>query len=176
METLPHGDPLTHSEYWTRRKPIGPPKRYETAEALWADCVEYFEWVQANPLLEEKAASNEGVPTTIHLRKMRAMTIGSLCAFIGIGRRTWHQWADGDRKREDLAEVIDRVDTIMKAQKFEGAAAGLLNPVIIARDLGLSDRQEVTGADGAPLVPAQSPDDIARRLAFMLTAPKEDET
>ncbi|MDC9826565.1 terminase small subunit, partial [Devosia sp. ZB163] len=46
-----------------------------------------------------------------------------------------------------------RVDEIIRAQKFEGAAAGLLNPNIIARDLGLADKQELTGKGGSPLMP-----------------------
>ena len=32
---------------------------------------------------------------------------------------------------------------IIYTQKFEGSAAGLLNPNIIARDLGLNDKQEL---------------------------------
>jgi hypothetical protein len=50
-------------------------------------------------------------------------------------------------------QVTTRVDEIIRTQKFQGAAADLLNPNIIARDLGLSEKSEITGANGAPLVP-----------------------
>jgi len=39
----------------------------------------------------------------------------------------------------------------MYALKFEAAAGGLLNPNIIARDLGLAERTELTGRDGEPI-------------------------
>ena len=39
--------------------------------------------------------------------------------------------------------VIDDIEKIIYRQKFEGAAAGLLNANIIARDLGLRDKQDV---------------------------------
>ena len=38
--------------------------------------------------------------------------------------------------------VIERIEQTVYSQKFEGAAAGLLNANIIARDLGLADRRE----------------------------------
>jgi hypothetical protein len=39
-------------------------------------------------------------------------------------------------------EVITRIDKYIYNQKFEGAAAGFLNPNIIARDLGLADKTD----------------------------------
>jgi hypothetical protein len=36
------------------------------------------------------------------------------------------------------------VEEIIRTQKFEGASADLLNPNIIARDLGLADKQDNT--------------------------------
>ena len=80
---------------------------------------------------------------------MRAMTIAGLCIFLDISQQAWSEY----KKREGFGEVTTRVDEIVRTQKFQGAAADLLNPNIIARDLGLSDKQELTGANGAPLVP-----------------------
>ena len=44
-------------------------------------------------------------------------------------------------------------EEIIYNQKFTGAAADLLNPNIIARELGLADKQqnEHTGVDGKPI-------------------------
>ena len=40
-------------------------------------------------------------------------------------------------------EVTTRIRQIVYNQKFEGAASGFLNPNIIARDLGMVDKQEL---------------------------------
>ncbi|WP_290688531.1 terminase small subunit [Haematobacter sp. UBA3484] len=51
----------------------------------------------------------------------------------------------------DLSEVITRVEQIIRTQKFEGAAADLLNPNIIARELGLADKTEMSGPEGGAI-------------------------
>ena len=74
-----------------------------------------------------------GVATTYDVSKMRAMTISCLCIHLGIRYETLLNY----RKRIGFEHVTDKVDSIIYVQKFTGAAAGMLNPVIIARDLTL---------------------------------------
>ena len=69
---------------------------------------------------------------------MRPMTLSGLCIFLDIARRTWDEY----RQREDFLPVTTRVEETIRTQKFAGAAADLLNPNIIARDLGLKDKTE----------------------------------
>ena len=45
-------------------------------------------------------------------------------------------------KSDDFSMITTRVDGIIRTQKFQGGAADLLNPNIIARDLGLVDKKE----------------------------------
>lgn len=78
---------------------------------------------------------------------MRAMTIDGLCIFLDIARDTWNNY----RERQDFLAVCQRVEQIIRTQKFQGAAADLLNPSIIARDLGLADKSELSGPDGGPV-------------------------
>jgi hypothetical protein len=127
------------NKFWEARSSHGADPKFEHASDLWDACLEYFEWVETNPLYEDKLVTFQGAATHEPVRKMRAMTVMGLCVFLGISTDTWHEWR---RSREDLSDVIARVDQIMRQQKFEGAAADLLNPNIIARDLGLTDRQE----------------------------------
>lgn len=153
------------NQFWKARSSHGRAPIFASPEILQAACMEYFEWVEANPLWETKAFAYQGVVTQEKLPKMRAMSIGALCIFLDIGRRTWDEY----RKREDFLPVCEAVEETMRAQKFEGASADLLNPAIIARDLGLADKSEVTGKDGAPLLPGQPTDnELARRVAFLL--------
>ena len=130
------------NRFWEARSSAGPKPKFETAEALWAACVEYFEWVEDNPLWEDKLVTFQGAATHEPVARMRAMTLTGLCLFIDVTIETWTQWR---RSRADLSEVLTRAEAIMRDQKFSGAAADLLNPNIIARDLGLADKSEVSG-------------------------------
>ena len=134
------------NRFWEARSSCGPNPKFDGPEKLWAACQEYFSWVAENPLTEAKAFSYEGQITIAHLPKMRAMTIQGLCLFLDIHKTTWEEWR---KSRPDLSSVISRVDEIIFQQKFEGAAADLLNQNIIARDLGLADRKELSNPDGS---------------------------
>lgn len=140
---------LPGNRIWETRSSAGPKPIFSNGDDLWAACVEYFGWCTDNPLNEAKAFSYEGVVTVASLPKMRAMTLNGLCLFLDIGRSTWNEWRE---TRPDLAEVITRVEDVIWEQKFTGAAADLLNPNIIARDLGLADKQEVYGATPVKVV------------------------
>ena len=47
---------------------------------------------------------------------------------------------------------MEWAEAVIYRQKFEGAAADMLNQAIIARELGLVDRKEMTGLGGGPLI------------------------
>jgi hypothetical protein len=139
---------LPGNRIWEARSTAGPKPKFKDPESLWAACVEYFEWVEANPLWEDKLVIFQGVATHEPVAKMRAMTIGGLCIFLDIDETSWRGWKSD---RSDLIPIITRVERIIRDQKFTGAAADLLNPNIIARDLGLADKKEHTGAGGGPV-------------------------
>jgi hypothetical protein len=136
------------NRFWEARSSAGPKPRFKNAESLWASCIEYFEWVESNPLYEAKAFAYQGEVTMANLPKMRPMTIGGLCNFLDIEEQTWRLWR---AERPDLFAVITRAEAVIRQQKFEGAAAEFFNANIIARDLGLSDKSEITGKDGGPI-------------------------
>lgn len=48
-----------------------------------------------------------------------------------------------EKNDEDFLHVIARVEETIETQQFEGACVGAFNANIIARKLGLSDKQEV---------------------------------
>lgn len=139
---------LPGNRFWEARSSAGPKPKFVDGESLWSACVEYFGWVEDNPLFEDKLVTFQGMATHEPVAKMRAMTLDGLCLFLDIGRSTWNDWRES---RPDLLEVITRVEAVIRDQKFSGAAADLLNPNIIARDLGLADKQEHTGPNGGPV-------------------------
>ena len=131
------------NRFWEARSSHGRNPIFASADDLWNACCEYFAWAEDNPLWETKLFSYQGDVTEGVVPKMRAMTIGGMCIFLGVDRRTWFAWRD----TEDFSHVVARVDEIIRDQKFSGAAADLLNPNIIARDLGLSDKLDHQSSD-----------------------------
>lgn len=136
------------NRFWEARSSHGRAPIFGSPDELATACGEYFDWVEENPLFEAKAFAYQGDVKVESLPKMRAMTVAGLCIFLDISVRTWHEY----RQREDFMPVTERIDEIIRTQKFQGAAADLLNPNIIARDLGLSEKSELTGAEGGPVV------------------------
>jgi hypothetical protein len=131
--------------YWIpdspRRDPI-----FEDPGQMYERCKEYFDYVRDTPLYEEKVFQHQGVIVRGEVTKPRAMTIKGMCIYLGFSRETWSLY----RKREGFAEVCEMVEDIIYTQKFELAAADLLNVNLIARDLGLREKQDVnhTSEDG----------------------------
>ena len=128
------------NKFWVLRSKHGPDRKFKSGEELWQACCEYFEWVEDNPLIEEKVFASKGKILTHNVKKMRAMTITGLCVFLEIDISTWRDW----RSKDDLSPVITRVEAIIWEQKLTGAAADLLNHNIIAREIGLIDRRDVS--------------------------------
>ena len=73
------------------------------------------------------------------------MTIAGLCLFLDIDKTTWENY----RANPDFFRVCQEVENGIYQQKFTGASADLLNASIIARDLGLADKQDLTSSDGS---------------------------
>ena len=150
------------NQFWKVRSSHGAKPKFAGPEELWDACVEYFQWVEKNPLKEEKAFHFQGHITKTTVNKMRAMTIGGLCLFLDIDEETWRDWR---KNRLDLSGVISRAEKIIYSQKFEGAAADLLNANIIARDLGLADKRDHSSTDGS-MTPKDPVDAIEAAKAY----------
>jgi hypothetical protein len=133
---MAHGN--TGNQFWKARSKHGRDKIFATPGALRDAAEEYFEWIEQNPLREEKIFQYQGAIVDGSISKMRAMTITGLCRFLHITLPTWEEY----KKRNDFSYITREIEEIIKDQKFAGAAADLLNANIIARDLGLSDKKE----------------------------------
>lgn len=121
---------------------------FANGDELRAACTEYFEWNDANPLMADNVFTFQGTATHEPLAKMRALTIGGLLMFLDVSRAAWRLWTD---ERADLLDAINWAEAVIYRQKFEGAAADMLNQAIIARELGLVDKKELSGPGGGPI-------------------------
>ena len=137
------------NKFWLARSSHGRNPIFSDPEQLRNACYEYFEWVEENPLYEEKIFHSSGMITKDTVTKMRAMTISGFCLFLDICENTWANY----KKQPDFLSITLEVEKVIYNQKFAGASADLLNPNIIARELGLADKQqnEHTGVDGKPI-------------------------
>lgn len=140
--------PPLGNKFWEARSSHGRNPKFATADDLWQACCEYFSWVEDHPLIEAKPFAFQGQSWIEDVPKMRAMTFDGLHIFLDITDQTWHNYKN---RGEDFLDVINRAEKIMRNQKFTGAAADLLNPNIIARDLGLKENvsNEHTSPDGS---------------------------
>jgi hypothetical protein len=134
------------NKFWKVRSSHGRSPIFAEPDELWDGAEQYFDWVEENPLQSEELVKFQGVATKATVSKMRAMTIDGLCIFLDIAESTWDNYC----KKEDFLGVTTRIKKIIRTQKFTGAAADMLNPNIIARDLGLRDKSDIT-SDGKEL-------------------------
>jgi len=133
------------NQFWRARSTHGRKPLFEDDEILWEACTQYFDWVEDHPL--EKGIVYQGEVSEKAEPLMRAMTLTGLCLYLDISLDAWSSY----RAKEDYNGVTTRAEAIIYDQKFSGAAAGLLNPNIIARDLGLKDKKELSGDKENPL-------------------------
>lgn len=126
------------NEYYKLRSKDGRDRIYSRPEELLEQANEYFEWVQNNPMIEVDFRGKDA--DQVHLPKMRPFSLEGLCNYVDIALNTFKEY----EKRKDFLPVTTRIRQIIDMQQFEGASAGFLNANIIARKLGLTDKQDHT--------------------------------
>ncbi len=137
--------PQKGNQFWKLRSKHGRDKLFAEPHLLKEACEEYFEWVEDNPLSEARIfCSKDGIKHG-NLEKMRAMTLSGLCIYLDMNQQTWRNWRKGED--EDFVGVVTWADEVIYTQKFTGAAADMLNPNIIARDLNLRDGSDIEFKD-----------------------------
>lgn len=123
------------NQFWKLRSKHGRDKLFQTPDLLWEAACEYFEWCDEHPLIEVDFKGKDA--TRVEMPKMRPYTIHGLCIYLDCNTTYFNDFKKADH--EGFSEVLTRIMEIIYNQKFSGAAAGFLNPNIIARDLGLRD-------------------------------------
>lgn len=124
------------NKFWELRAKHGRDKLFATPELLWEAALEYFNWVDANPITEQLWVGKDGDEK--QKKHNRPYTKEGLCFYLGCDDSYFRQQKLKDDK--DLKTVITRIEQTIYDKKYSGAAVGLYNANIIARDLGLSDK------------------------------------
>jgi hypothetical protein len=126
------------NQFWKKRSKDGRDKDY-TPDTLWEESCNYFQWCEDNPWKEKDWVGKDAV--RVEREKPRPFTVLGLCIFLDIDHQTLLNY----EKTKEYFAVVTRIKDIIYTQKFEGAAVGAYNSNIIARDLGLSDKKELSG-------------------------------
>ena len=133
------------NQFWKLRSKHGRDRLFASPELLWSAACEYFQWVDDHPLIEIdfKGKDNDQV----NIPRMRPYTLHALCLYLDCWTQYFSEFEQSlagktDEQSTGFSLVVRRIREILYNQKFEGAAAGFLNPNIIARDLGMAEKSE----------------------------------
>lgn len=137
--------PINGNQFWKLRSKHGRDKIFKSPTLLWEAACEYFEWCDENKLIAIDFKGKDA--DRVEMPKMRPFTLIGLCHYLDVNSDYFTDFKDSikekkDDQSKDFSRIITRIYEIIYRQKFEGAAAGFLNPNIIARDLGLVDKKE----------------------------------
>lgn len=138
-----------------------------SAQEFLDAAIQYFKWAESTPLLEEEVYMYKGAIIRADKKKVRAFTKQGLSQYLSIPSSRLYDYKS---RGGDWEEAVELIEQAIFNQKFEHAAAGMLNSTIIARDLGLAEKNELTGKDGGPIktedVTPEALLDEARRLGI----------
>lgn len=116
-------------------------------EAAWND---YFQWCDENPWMKNEAVkSGDSAGMIIQIPTARPYSEIGFCAYHGLGEHYINQLGKrledaSNDEEEKLSYILTRARAKCRAQKFEGATVGAFNANIIARDLGMVDKKDIT--------------------------------
>ena len=136
------------------RRNWGPMRKFEHPQDLVECVMSYFEWLENNPHYVSQPVSYQGDTELVQVPRKRVATLRGLCLHGGFSYDTWLDWKGaraGSTPRPDLQPVIHWAESAIYEDKYNGAASGILNAALIMRDLGLAEKNEVSGPEGKPV-------------------------
>lgn len=117
---------------------MGRPPKF-TPNGLLKKFEEYLADRAARPITEETREETGGdrkVNKTTKLEHPHPISIADFCIFLGCSRDWWNSLSD------DFLGVKKHIRTYIEDYQLKGASAGLFNANIVARLLGLADKQQ----------------------------------
>jgi hypothetical protein len=134
------------NQFWKLRSKHGRNKLFETPQLLLEAAYEYFEWCHEHPWV--KTETNIGINKNYvkSIPTERPFTLSGLCLYCHASSTYWKEFRSNCKETsKDFLPVIETIEEIIYTQKFEGAAIGVFNANLIARELGLKEQTEHSG-------------------------------
>lgn len=147
---------------------------YSSAEELLQAAFGYFDWVISNPMQDQKVSFSAGEPVYAPFTRLRVMTIGGLCAWLGVSQATFEAWANPTHKdyRKELVDAVRLIEQLLSEYLLSAAWAGMGSENLTIRLLKLKDIRDVRleGALSAVRIADVSEEELAKereRRAFL---------
>jgi hypothetical protein len=141
------------NQFWKLRSTHGRDTLFADGEMLWKAACEYFNWCDAHPWRKnELVKSGDMAGKIIGVPVARPYTMQGLCIYLDCNLVYFNQFEKALEGKEDekslgFSKIVTRIRETIYQQKFEGAAVGAFNASIIARDLGLAEKNENRNVD-----------------------------
>lgn len=150
------------NKFYMNRQKNGRELIYSTPNDLLEKAYGYFKWCDKTPLKRRELVKGGSMSGNIVDIKMdRPYTLVGMCVYLGISKRTF----DNYEEREDYLPIATHIREVIQQNQIEGAVVGNYNANIVARLLGLTDKQEVETKGGVTInVTSQKTKDSLEKL------------
>lgn len=129
-------------------KPVGRPRNIESPEQLWKLFRQYKNWAKTHPREKQEFVGKDGDEKTRKLE--RPLTWVEFESYL-FERMIINDLGDYERNKEgrydQFTTIVRAIKNVIEADQFGGAAVGIYQHNIIARKLGLADKQEARRVD-----------------------------
>ncbi len=130
------------NSFWKLRSKHGRDKIFETPDDFLKVAYKYFKLCDKNPWHHnEVVKTGKDAGKILPVPTQRPYTIEALCRFCHITHKTFLNY-EKEESYKDFLQVFTHVREIIENNQFEGATVGAYNANIIARKLGLVDKQK----------------------------------
>ncbi|NHZ46713.1 terminase small subunit [Escherichia phage vB_EcoS_IME542] len=114
--------------------------RKYTPEEVFDFAVRYFSWAESEAIKAIETAAFRGVVSENLVHKPRVFTLTGLALFMGVNINRFASW----RTEAGYSDVMEFIDNVIYEQKYQLGVAGIINPTIVGKELGIDKPQEIT--------------------------------
>ena len=122
---------------------VGRPRKFATPQALLKAFHDYLEDRKSRPLWTKETESGYIGESTMAKAKEKMknhpLSIVDFCVYLGCSRNWWNELPS------EFLGVKSRIADYIFSYQLKGAETGEFNANIVARELGLADKKELTG-------------------------------
>lgn len=114
--------------------------RKYTPEEVFNFAVRYFSWAESEAIKAIETAAFQGVVSESLVHKPRVFTLTGLALFMGVNINRFARW----RTEAGYSDVMEFIDNVIYEQKYQLGVAGIINSIIVGKELGIDKPQEIT--------------------------------
>ncbi len=131
------------NNFWKLRSKHGRDRIITDSNILWESACEYFEATDNRKWTKTDWVGKDALE--VERKSETPYTKSGLCLYLDI--EDWRTIESLKSVSNDFMQVVSRIEKVIYTQKLEGATVGAFNSNIVARELGLVERTDVTTKD-----------------------------